>query len=70
MGGLARPGQRLGMIVQHKLRAAGCRSTRPSHRTLAQGSRYALELNTDRDERVRAVMQFADDPDQFRQHWS
>lgn len=33
-------------------------------------SRVSLALHNDRDERVRVVVQFADDPDEFRRHWA
>lgn len=34
------------------------------------GKPVSLELHTDREERVAAIIRFHSDPDTFRQHWS
>jgi hypothetical protein len=63
-------GQRLGIIVAKKL--GGARNvfyeaivTHP--RT---GKPLSLELHTDREDRVAALVLFHENPEAFRQHWS
>lgn len=67
---VVRDGVRLGVIVQKKLRGARL----PFYEAIVPhpvtGKPISLELHTDREERVRAVVQFADDPEAFRRHWA
>lgn len=63
-------GQRLGIIVQKRLRGAKnafYEAIVPHPKT---GKPLSLELNTDRDERVQAIVQFSTNPESFSQHWS
>lgn len=62
-------GQRLGIIVEKKLRGARLtfyEAIAPHPRT---GKPVSLELHTGREERVRALVAFAANPDRFSQHW-
>lgn len=65
-----RDGQRLGIIVQKKLRGARL----PFYEAIVphprSGKPLSLELHTDRNDRVAAVVRFAEDPTAFHQHWS
>lgn len=63
-------GERLGIIVQKKLRGARLpfyEAIVPHPRT---GKPISLELNTDLEERVQAVIRFSTHPEAFHQHWS
>ena len=62
-------GQRLGVIVEKKVRGARnvfYEAIVPHPRT---GKPVSLELHTDRADRVAALVLFHDDPEAFRQHW-
>lgn len=63
-------GRRIGWIQEKHLRGARLPffdAIVPHPRT---GKPTSLELHTDREERARAIVRFADHPDEFRQHWS
>lgn len=62
-------GRRLGWIDEKRLRGARLpffEAIAPHPRT---GQPMSLELNTDRDDRVRVLVEFTEHPDRFRQHW-
>lgn len=63
-------GRQLGIIVQKKLRGA----RNPFYEAIAPhprtGQPVSLELHTDREERVQALVWFAADPEEYKQHWS
>lgn len=62
-------GRRLGWIQEKHLRGA----KNPFFEAIVlhprTGKPLSLELHTDREERVQALVRFAADPDEFRQHW-
>lgn len=62
-------GKRLGMIVETHLGGARL----PFYEAIVPhpitGKPISLELHTDREDRVRIVVQFTDDPEAFRRHW-
>lgn len=62
--------QRLGIIMEKKLRGARLTFYEAIVPHPVTGKPVSLELHTDRDERVRAVVRFASHPEEFRQHWS
>ncbi|MBT2517457.1 hypothetical protein J7E29_08435 [Streptomyces sp. ISL-90] len=67
---VVRDSQRLGFIVEKHLSGA----LLPFYEAIVPhpvtGKSTSLELHTDRDERVRAVVRFADHPEEYGQHWS
>jgi hypothetical protein len=68
VGGVAGRRQ-LGIIVEKHLGGARL----PFYEALAPhprtGQPVSLELHTDRYERVRALVRFASNPEEFHQHW-
>ena len=63
-------GRRLGWIQEKHLRGA----KNPFYEAIAPhphtGSPVSLEVSTDLEERVQAVLRFAFHPDDFRPHWN
>lgn len=66
---VVRDDQRLGIIVEVKLGGARL----PFYEAIVPhpvtGKPISLELHTDRENRVRAVVRFSTHPEEFRQHW-
>ena len=62
-------GLRLGVIVQKQLRGARLPFYEAITTHPRTGQPLSLELNTDREERVQALVRFSANPDEFRQHW-
>lgn len=63
-------GQRIGIIQEKHLRGARLtfyETIAPHPRT---GKPVSLELHTDRDERIAALVRFHVDPHAFEQNWS
>jgi hypothetical protein len=63
-------GRRLGWIQEKHLRGARLQffqAIAPHPRT---GRPISLELHTDRDDRVQVLVEFAEEPERYGQHWT
>lgn len=63
-------GRRIGWVQEKRLRGARLTFYEAIVPHPVTGKPVSLELHTDREERVNAIVRFSENPKEFSQHWS